>query len=139
MGKSDLEIRVDELEKKMGWVVQILFNDGSVAPGKTAEALGVLRTLTKRQHVAAQMLVAGESNATIAEAFGVTENTAKVYVRGLAKKLGKRQRGQIAMRYRELMESVSEEEYLGVSGVGKEGSYVKGRGPGREIIRRRNG
>ena len=44
-----------------------------------------LHRFTPKQHAALQMLLHGQGNAQIAKRMGVSQNTAKVHVRGIAK------------------------------------------------------
>jgi DNA-binding CsgD family transcriptional regulator len=76
----------------------------------------LLARLTTKQHAAFQMLVGGASNKAIAERFGVTENTAKVYVRGIANKVKVRTRAEIVMRLWGAFRAVDDESYRMMSG-----------------------
>lgn len=76
----------------------------------------LLQSMTTKQHATAQMLLRGATNAEIADRLGVTENTAKVHVRLLARKLKVRTRGQIMTRLMPVFEGVGDEEYKGLSG-----------------------
>lgn len=76
----------------------------------------VLLNLTTKQHAALQMLMSGKSNKEIAERFSVSENTAKVYVRGIAAKLGVNTRTQIVLRATPLMEGIDDDDYMMISG-----------------------
>lgn len=80
------------------------------------DAVSVLGKFTTKQHAAMQMLVTGASNAEIADRFGVTENTAKVYVRSLAGKLGVNSRMQIVLTVVPMLEVVDERTYETMSG-----------------------
>lgn len=75
----------------------------------------ILSKFTTKQHAVLQMLLAGCSNEEIAQRFGVSPNTAKVYVRTIAGKLGVNTRAQIVMKTLEEFNSVSEQSYLLVS------------------------
>lgn|GEM_PF-7081408 len=76
----------------------------------------VLGLFTVKQHVALQMIIAGSRNDAIARRLGITENTAKVHVRGIAKKLQVKTRGQIVARTMAAMTAIPADEYLAVSG-----------------------
>lgn len=76
----------------------------------------MLRQLTAKQHVALQMLLAGKSNAEIAERFGVSDNGAKVYVRSIYKKFGVHTRSQAAVAVWEEWDAVSDGRYEAISG-----------------------
>lgn len=75
-----------------------------------------LPKLTTKQHAALQMLLAGASNADIADRFGVTDNTAKVHVRTIAAKLGVNTRAQIVIRAKPIVDAIAPEDYRVLSG-----------------------
>jgi DNA-binding CsgD family transcriptional regulator len=75
-----------------------------------------LPTMTTKQHAVLQMLLGGKSNQDIADRFGVTDNTAKVYVRSIAKKLGVNTRAQIVARTLTAYNSIDESSYRMVAG-----------------------
>lgn len=81
--------------------------------GKTgSKALG---QLTVKQHAVLQMLLNGKSNAEIADRLGVNENTAKVHVRLIAKKLGVSKRQEIVAAMMEAFRQVPDKLYLTMS------------------------
>ena len=75
-----------------------------------------LYRLTIKQHGTLQMLLDGKSNFDIAQRFGVSEDTAKVYVRTIAKKYGVNTRAQIVGATLEEFNSVSDDVYQRTSG-----------------------
>lgn len=75
-----------------------------------------LPKMTTKQHAALQMLLGGASNADIADRFGVTDNTAKVYVRTIAAKLGVSTRSQIVIKAKPAFDAVTPEDYRILSG-----------------------
>ena len=75
----------------------------------------VLSGFTTKQHAVLQMLLKGCSNDEIAERFGVSPNTAKVYVRTIAGKLGVNTRAQIVMKTLEEFNQLSAQSYMLVS------------------------
>lgn len=76
----------------------------------------LLARLTTKQHATLQMLMGGASNRAIARRFGVTENTAKVYVRSIAAKLKVKTRSEIVMRLWSAFRGVDDETYRIMSG-----------------------
>ena len=82
----------------------------------TRETSNTLFKLTLKQHGTLQMLLDGKSNAEIAERFDVSEDTAKVYVRTIAKKYEVNTRAQIVMATLEEFNSVGDDVYQGISG-----------------------
>ena len=80
------------------------------------EAGETLRLFTTKQQVALQMLLRGADNQEIADRMGVTINTAKVHVRGIAKKLGVSTRSQIIWKVHKEMIDIDENGYMMLSG-----------------------
>lgn len=77
----------------------------------------VLQVLsTAKQHATVQMLINQKPNAKIAEVMGVTENTAKVHVRTVAKKLGVKKRHEIVFKLAPAMETIDPKSYQTFSG-----------------------
>jgi DNA-binding CsgD family transcriptional regulator len=76
----------------------------------------LLARLTTKQHATFQMLLGGASNKDIAARFGVTENTAKVYVRSIAAKVKVKTRSEIVMRLWSAFRNVDDESYRMMSG-----------------------
>lgn len=79
------------------------------------KVLEVMKGMSVKQHAALQMVVRGASNQEIADRFGVSVNTAKVYLRSLAKRLGVTLRTQIAVKALPVMRALSDEEYRAVA------------------------
>ena len=88
---------------------------GSSQPLNLAE-VSLFRTLTIKQHAVSQLVIRGWKNKEIAEVMGVTDNTVKLHVAAVAKKVGVKTRGQVAVALRPLMDKIGEEEYAGLSG-----------------------
>lgn len=108
--------QLDRIEWKLDQIIASLLSkataDGVATPYSTPQAKsdGVqsdyLHSLTTKQHAALQMLLRGADNQEIADRMGVSINTAKVHVRGIAKKLGVSTRTQIIWRIqKEVMET----------------------------------
>lgn len=75
-----------------------------------------LHRFTPKQHAALQMLLHGQSNIEIAKRMGVSQNTAKVHVRGIAKKLGVNKRGEIMARMARQYETIDDDAYRVLTG-----------------------
>jgi DNA-binding CsgD family transcriptional regulator len=82
--------------------------------GEVAQAF--FRQFTTKQNAALQMLMRGASNDDIAERLGVTDNTAKVHVRSIAKKLDVHNRAVIALRAMPHWQAIDGEAYRMLSG-----------------------
>ena len=77
---------------------------------------GKLPRMTPKQHVTLQMMMLGAGNQAIADVLGVTDNTAKVHVRTLAKKFGVRSRTEICLLAERLLREVDADTYKKLSG-----------------------
>lgn len=106
---AKLEGRIEALERQMD---RFVLGSGSHDVDNRSYILG---KLTPKQHVSLQMLMKGCSNADIAKRFGVTENTAKVHVRGIAKKYGVSTRSQIVMAAFHEFDAINADQYKAVS------------------------
>lgn len=109
-----LEGRLDALERQVNAITS--GNYFSFSASETNSKDAIIATLTTKQHVTLQMLMRGASNAAIAERLGVSENTAKVHVRGIAKKFGVHSRSQIVMQAFPEYEAIPASTYEAVSG-----------------------
>lgn len=119
-----LEALATALARLEGKVDALLMGSRHALP-EVGERAGVaaggrLRSMTRRQHGALQMVLRGASNAEIAERFGVTENTAKVYVRGIAAKLGVQTRAQIVAMVLDEFQRMSPAAYAAMAGLPKD-------------------
>ena len=81
-----------------------------------AAELSLLRNMTTKQHVVLQLLIQGLRNQDIAPIMGIGENTVKLHVRSVCKKIGVKTRGQAAMHGGDLLNRVEPEEYQRLSG-----------------------
>ena len=72
--------------------------------------------LTTKQHAALQMLLRGADNNEIAKRFDVSPNTSKVYVRGVAKKLGVQTRAQIVVKLLDTFNALDDNSYRMLTG-----------------------
>jgi len=112
---ANLSEKITRLEAKVDLLIQITASQ-SVKVESKASIGETLEKLTTKQHAALQMLFNGSSNAEIADRFEVSQNTAKVYVRGIANKLGVNTRNQIVVKCFDDYKEVAEDEYRLLSG-----------------------
>jgi len=82
----------------------------------TASEHALCRSMTIKQHVTLQQLILGRSNKEIAEVINIGENTVKLHVRAVCKKVGCKTRGQAAMIMSEVLDRMDPEEYKRSSG-----------------------
>jgi len=122
IGEVKMNAQLDRIELKLdNLLTHLAFGNNQAVRSVAAEVSevkdhGKLETLTTKQHVALQMLLGGRSNQEISERMGITLNTAKVHVRGVAKKVGANTRTQIILRLQKEFDACDEEEYLLMSG-----------------------
>jgi DNA-binding NarL/FixJ family response regulator len=108
--------QLDRIEWKLDQLMQLVArNQGQKQEEEVLESVD-FRKLTTKQHAALQMLLHGKSNAEIATRFGVTENTAKVYVRTIAKRYGVNNRSQLVAKTLRAFEDISDSAYRILSG-----------------------
>ena len=118
--------QLDRIEWKLDQILGALANKsmGNVTPTNLGghgnmDTLGQTTTLpdmTSKQHASLQMLLRGADNNEIGERFNVSPNTAKVYVRSIAKKLGVSSRAQIVVRLLDFFNEVDDNAYRVMSG-----------------------
>lgn len=126
-----IEWKLDQILLKMSEAhhVSPVLNQTSVVDVKPEV---VLHPFTTKQHAVLQMVVRGAPNAEIGERLLVTENTAKVHVRTIAKKLGVKTRQEITLKVIDALKEIDSETYIMLSGgIPKDwdGNYVKGDDP----------
>ncbi len=96
---ADCLLRVAEGEAIVprAMVPHLLKEFGSLARKMEAVGGGPLSTLTKREEEILQQLARGSTNKEIAQALGITENTVKIHLRSILKKLHVNNRIQAAL------------------------------------------
>ena len=120
--------QLDRIEWKLDQILGALANKSSMdnATATTSggsgnmDTLGKLETLpdmTSKQHASMQMLLRGADNNEIGERFNVSPNTAKVYVRSIAKKLKVNSRAQIVVKLLDVFNEVDDNAYRIMSGA----------------------
>ena len=120
---NDLPKSLERIEAKLDVLITIL--GGQNRPAQTTQETHannskdveiILRGLTAKQNVVLQLLIEGYSNAKIAEVMDVGDNTVKIHVRTLCKKLGMKNRSQTAIKGHELLHQITPERYEAVTG-----------------------
>ncbi len=71
----------------------------------------VLAGFTTKQHGVIQMICRSATNVEIASRLKITENTAKVHVRTIARKLGVQMRAQIILKTINALKEIDDESY----------------------------
>jgi DNA-binding CsgD family transcriptional regulator len=121
---DNLRLDIARLEAKVDMLVQLAMSGNNTLPDShptnhsqlnIAEA-SLLRRLTIKQHCVSQLVVEGWKNAEIAQLMGVSDNTIKLHVSAVAKKMGVKMRTQIAMSFTEIVNKATASEYEQASG-----------------------
>jgi len=120
---ADLKARLEVIEKQEArWqaalenFVKTALAFGELSTPTPIDTNPVIAKLTTKQHVVLQMLLAGKGNQEIADRLGVSVNTAKVHVRGVARKYGCNTRSQVVMKAYDEFETIPQSAYVAVSG-----------------------
>ena len=120
---SSLRFELARLEAKLDIITNLLLQQGKNAT-VTSDAsstvspaeLSLLRTMTAKQHITAQLLIEGWANKNIGDVLNIAENTVKLHVRAVCKKVGTKTRGQAALVMHDILERVDPTEYARSSG-----------------------
>ena len=124
---DNLRLDMARLEAKQDVIINMLqqivahggtsssINDNTSTSLTVSEA-ALLRRLTIKQHCVAQLVTCGWKNADIGLLMGVSENTVKLHVSAVGKKMGLKTRGQIAVAFRDVCVKSSDSEYEAASG-----------------------
>lgn len=120
------QAQMDRIEWKLDQVMAALAVASAGAPsGKPMPAqsnaerpldTSEIHTFTTKQHAVLQMLLRAATTEEIAQRFDVTQNTAKVYVRTIAHKLGVNTRAQIVMKTLETFNQIDDNSYRIMTG-----------------------
>jgi len=118
-----MENQLDRIEWKLDQILGALMakaydapTNGEASPTETSNHQAQMPQLTTKQHAALQMLLRGADNAEIAKRFNVSPNTAKIYVRGIAKKLDVSTRAQIVVRLLDVFNELDDNSYRAMTG-----------------------
>lgn len=110
--------QLDRIEWKLDQLLQMVRGASQDAPlpekkydNETAMVMSKLHGMTMKQHAVLQMLLRGAGNQEVADRFGVSVNTSKVYVRSIAKKLGTHTRTETVVIAMPVMQEMTDTEY----------------------------
>ena len=109
--------QLDRIEWKLDQIIQKLSKLDNISEpsfNKTPEDKRpeyVLHGFTTKQHGVMQMLCRSAGNADIARRFNISENTAKIHVRTVAKRLGVNARAEIVLKVLPALKEIDEESY----------------------------
>lgn len=120
---QNFRFELARLEAKLDIITNLLLQNTTVAPTLKDAAspvapaeLSLLRSMTAKQHVTAQFLIEGWSNKAIGDVLNIAENTVKLHVRAVCKKVGTKTRGQAALVMHDILDRVDPTEYQRSSG-----------------------
>ena len=124
MSVQTLKFDLARMEAKLDIITNLLLSNSTTASKDvlsqdvkvSAAELSLLRTMTSKQHVTSQLLIEGWSNKSIGEVLNIGENTVKLHVRAVCKKVGTKTRGQAALVLNDIMERVDPTDYQKASG-----------------------
>ena len=119
LGLEKTEFKLDKIEHKLTQVFTVmetskpksLKRDNITKSNNSSKNLETLPDMTPKQHASMQMLLRGADNNEIGKRFNVSPNTAKVYVRSIAKKLGVNARAQIVVKLLDVFNDVDPKAY----------------------------
>ena len=122
MTNDNLRYEIARLDAKLDIIINTLMNgaSGSSQSGTTntisTSEIALMRSLTTKQHCALQMLTRGSRNQDIAHVLDVAENTVKLHVRAVCKKMGVKNRQQAATVAHDIYRNIDSNEYMQLSG-----------------------
>ena len=108
-----IEWKLDQILASLAQKTSDASSNGEVLP---TGIITDMPQLTTKQHAALQMLLRGADNNEIAKRFDVSPNTSKVYVRGVAKKLGVQTRAQIVVKLLDTFNALDDNSYRMLTG-----------------------
>ena len=104
------EWKLDQIIQKLGTLENISEPSFNQTPEDKRPEY-VLHGFTTKQHGVMQMLCRSAGNADIARRFNISENTAKIHVRTVAKRLGVSTRPEIVLKVLPAWKEIDEESY----------------------------
>lgn len=124
MSVQTLKFDLARIEAKLDIITNLLLSNNTANQSSvlaqdvkvSAAELSLLRTMTSKQHVTSQLLIEGWSNKDIGQVLNIGENTVKLHVRAVCKKVGTKTRGQAALVLNDIMERVDPTDYQKSSG-----------------------
>lgn len=114
--EAKIDIITNLLYQKSNWGGSASERSGNTPAAVSAAEFSLLRTMTAKQHVTSQLLIEGWPNKDIADVLGIGENTVKLHVRAVCKKVGTKTRGQAALVMNDIFERIEPDEYKRSSG-----------------------
>lgn len=120
---SSIKFELARMEAKIDILTALVMkSESSASPSTitstptTASEHALCRSMTTKQHVTLQLLIQGKSNLDIAKVINIGENTVKLHVRAVCKKVGCKTRGQAALVMSEILGRMDPSEYERSSG-----------------------
>ena len=119
---STLKFELARMEAKIDILTALVMRSdnkeviNSIDKPSTASEHALCRSMTIKQHVTVQLLILGCANKDIAKIINIGENTVKLHVRAVCKKVGCKTRGQAALVMSEILTRMDPSEYERSSG-----------------------
>lgn len=123
MPNDNLRYEIARLDAKLDIIINQLMSGASSSPSapKSGDTLStseiaLMRSMTTKQHCTLQMVTQGARNQDIAIVLDVAENTVKLHVRAICKKMGVKNRQQAATVAHDIYSNIDSSEYERLSG-----------------------
>ena len=118
MPNDNLRYEIARLDAKLDIIINQLMN-GASSPSSalntgdklSTSEIALMRSMTTKQHCSLQMLTMGARNQDIAAVLDVAENTVKLHVRAVCKKMSVKNRQQAATVAHDIYNNIDAEEY----------------------------
>lgn len=125
MPDKELEQRVAALEAQVSMLSKMVMSvgqQGAIGPAGLTDdaAFRAVAEMSQRQVATLLMVLEGYKLARVAERFGVSESTAKIYVTGAMRRLGASSRAQMIIKAREIMGVLDDKQWLEACGIPKD-------------------
>ena len=91
---------------------------------ETSNDLAAFGVMTPKQNATLQMILRGARNKEVAERFGVTESTAKIYLTGIMRHVGVTSRAAVIMKMSGAFKEISADEYRRITTVSKDWDFT---------------
>lgn len=142
----ELRSEIDMLRRQISMLIEVVARATGTG-GRLAEQAKVVvddedllmpfRSMSSKQNAALQMILRGAKNQEIANRFGVTESTAKVYVAGIMRHVGVTTRSQIVAKMKRAFDNADPQDYQKVAGVPHDWDSTWPKHKGHQVLDRR--
>lgn len=120
---DNLRYELARLDAKLDIIINQLMSGASSSPSASnrggtisTSEIALMRSMTTKQHCTLQLVEIGARNQDIAAILDVAENTVKLHVRAICKKMGVKNRQQAATVAHDIYRNIDPTEYERLSG-----------------------